>query len=69
MPVILNDTEYVTTQEALTILGIRSRETWAKLAKQHGFQWTTQVGKSKRYLWKKSDVELLLEPIPAGENL
>lgn len=63
MPIVLNNVEYLTTAEAMTLTDMKSRETWRKYARQYGFKHHAQVGKSKRYLWRKSDVEKLLAPL------
>lgn len=68
MPTTLQSIEYLTTQEVISLLGI-SRSTWLVIARERGIQHYAQVGKSRRFLWQKSDVDPLLKPIPVGENL
>lgn len=67
MPIILQGTEYLTTQEASKALGICAI-TWRKIAKQRNINPTIQVGKSNRFLWRKIDIDPLLKPIPQGEK-
>lgn len=64
MPVAINGIEYLTTAEAMKMVDM-SRTTWRKYAEEYGLQHYAKPGKSKRYLWKRSDVERLLEPLPA----
>lgn len=63
MPVTMNEIEYLTTEEAMKLVDM-SRTTWQKYAREYGLEHYTKPGKSKRFLWQKSDVERLLEPLP-----
>lgn len=60
---LINGIEYLTTKEAMELTDM-SRSTWRKYADEYGFQHYARPGKSKQFLWKKSDVEKLLEPKP-----